>query len=102
MTATNSIGVQAQQFTRPPELFDVTDLDRYDLVIAMDSEVRDTMLSQVQDPAYAEYYSAKVGTLCSFIFIQILVRTGWNVQIEMAKALEVVCRPLPVSVSPKL
>ncbi|MEW5302370.1 MAG: hypothetical protein WDW38_002474 [Sanguina aurantia] len=66
MTAASSIGVQAQQFTRPPELFDVTDLDRYDIVVALDSTVRDTMLSQVQDPAYQEYYSAKVCLLTTF------------------------------------
>ena len=45
------LGIPPKVFARPVEQFELADLDRYDVVVAMDSTVRQQILDAV-DPAY--------------------------------------------------
>lgn len=48
-------GCFSQVFTRSPEAFELRDLDSYDVVVAVDSQTREEVLSRVE-PQYVPYY----------------------------------------------
>lgn len=59
------LGIPPKVFARPAEQFETADLDRYDVVIALDSPTRDSILQQV-DPHYKEYYGERVRLLMDY------------------------------------
>jgi len=59
------LGIPPKVFARPVEQFELADLDRYDVVVAMDSSVRQQILEAV-DPAYTDYYEEKVRLLTEY------------------------------------
>lgn len=59
------LGLVPKHFARAADRFEPADLDRNDVVIALDDSVRQAVLAQV-DPDYASYYAEKVMLLSDF------------------------------------
>lgn len=59
------LGLNPKAFARPAERFEPADLDRYDVVIAMDSDIKASILEQV-DPQFTDYYTDKVRLLSEY------------------------------------
>jgi len=65
MSSASQLGLPPRQLARRAEQFDLDDLDRYDLVLVLDHEIRDEILSKVPGE-YLEYYEEKICLLTSF------------------------------------
>lgn len=59
------LGIPPKCFARPPELFEAEDLDRFDLILALDTTIRDRILDTVE-LQYLSYYEGKVCLLSDF------------------------------------
>jgi hypothetical protein len=61
MAQASYLGIPPKLLARVPEQFELADLDRYDVIVAVDSEVRESVLEQV-DPNYSSYYRCDCST----------------------------------------
>ncbi|KAL6759752.1 hypothetical protein V8C86DRAFT_2568453 [Haematococcus lacustris] len=61
-----ALHIPVRQVARPAEMFEMEDLDRYDLVLCLDRGIRDTILDQLANQSFRTYYEEKVCLLTSF------------------------------------
>lgn len=59
------LGMPPKAFTKACEAFEVADLDRHDVVLALDTNIRDHILSMV-DPKWLSYYEEKICLLSDY------------------------------------
>eukprot|EP00879_Flechtneria_rotunda_P014842 GHRR01015507.1.p2 GENE.GHRR01015507.1~~GHRR01015507.1.p2 ORF type:complete len:155 (+),score=49.69 GHRR01015507.1:304-768(+) len=59
------LGLPPKLFARTPEAFELSDLDAYDVVVTLDSQIRGEILAQV-DPQYLQYYRDKIHLLSDY------------------------------------
>lgn len=59
------LGIRAKLFAAPPEQLTLQDLDRHDVIAALDAGIKDGILRMVQ-PEWHAYYDAKVCVLDQF------------------------------------
>lgn len=95
-----SLGLRPKAFTRPTERFEPADLDRHDVVVAVDRATKDMVLRLV-DPRYVEYYDDRVRLLSEYAAPGILqdsalLRKGGLALLpkDMSAALAAARRPL--------
>lgn len=60
------LGLRARPFTAPPEPFEAADLDRYDLVIALDAASLAVVREAAADADDPAFYARRIATLASF------------------------------------
>ena len=60
------LGLRARPFTAPPEPFEAADLDRYDLVIALDAASLAVVREAAADADDPAFYTRRIATLASF------------------------------------
>ncbi|PNH11477.1 hypothetical protein TSOC_001691, partial [Tetrabaena socialis] len=83
MRGASSLEIMPRYFTRPAEAFEIEDLDRYDLVMALDQEILDDIRQEIlaENPPGPdrEYYLQKVCLLSNFSHYEseaVLTRRG--------------------------
>ncbi|KAJ9525858.1 hypothetical protein QJQ45_009271 [Haematococcus lacustris] len=59
-----ALHIPVRQVARPAEMFEMEDLDRYDLVLCLDRGIRDTILDQLANQSFRTYYEEKATLVC--------------------------------------
>lgn len=77
------LGIRAKLFAAPAEQLTLDDLDRYDVIVALGSDIKQDMLKLVQ-PEWHGYYDAKVCILDQFSHYlgEEILRTGGSAILE--------------------
>lgn len=101
MFKARQLGLRPKAFARPTERFEAPDLDRHDVLIALDTPTKEAVLRLV-DPRYRDYYDASVRLLSEYAAPGLaqdsaLLRRGGLALLprDYASALAAPPRPLP-------